>query len=235
LVAVLKASGYERIGGLVLIGRETRLLPSAAVRLFGLTGGIGAGKSTVSADLVGRGAVIVDGDRTYAELTGPGGPVVGLLAERFGPEVVADDGSLARPVLAAKVFSDPEALADLNRITHPLIGARITEKLAELAATDQLVVLDIPLMTESTTLGSGRVPTLGLIVVDVPEDVAVERLVGTRGMTEADARARIAAQSTRTERNARADFIIDNSGTREELAAEVDRLWAWLEARGQDT
>lgn len=206
------------------------LLPCPAVRLFGLTGGIGAGKSTVSGALAERGAVIVDGDRTYAELTGPGGPVIGPLAERFGAEVIAADGSLNRPALAAKVFSDPEALADLNRITHPPIGARITEKLAELAGTDELVILDVPLLTESTTLGSGRIPTLGLIVVDVPEEVAVERLVGSRGMAEADARARIAAQATRAERNARADFIVDNAGTREELAAEIDRLWAWLAA-----
>jgi dephospho-CoA kinase len=199
--------------------------------LFGLTGGIGAGKSTVSAALAERGAVIVDGDRTYAELSGPGGAVLGPLAERFGPEVLAADGSLNRPVLAAKVFSDPEALADLNRITHPPIGARITEKLAELAGTDELVVLDVPLMTESTTLGGGRVKTLGLIVVDAPEQVAVERLVAQRGMTEADARARIAAQASRAERNARADFLVDNSGTREQLQAQIDRLWAWLEAR----
>ncbi len=204
------------------------------MRLFGLTGGIGAGKSTVSAALAERGAVIVDGDRTYAELTGPGGPVLGPLAERFGPEVIAADGSLNRPVLAAKVFGDREALADLNRITHPLIGARILEKLAELGQTDSLVILDVPLMTESTTLGSGRTPTLGLIVVDVPEEVAVERLVGQRGMTEADARARIASQSTRAERNALADFLLDNSGNREQLLAEIDRLWAWLAAREGD-
>jgi dephospho-CoA kinase len=201
------------------------------VRLFGLTGGIGAGKSTVSAALAERGAVIVDGDRIYAELTGRGGPVLGPLAERFGAEVIAPDGSLNRPVLAAKVFSDAEALADLNRITHPVIGARINERLAELAATDQLVIVDVPLMTESTTLGAGRVPILGLIVVDVPEEVAVARLVDQRGMSEADARGRIAAQATRADRNARADFVVENSGTREELAAEIDRLWAWLATR----
>jgi dephospho-CoA kinase len=205
------------------------------VRVFGLTGGIGAGKSTVSAALAERGAVIIDGDRTYAELTRPGGPVLGPLAERFGPEVIAADGSLNRPVLAAKVFSDREALADLNRITHPLIGDRMMEKLAELSRTDALVVVDVPLMTESGTLGPRGVPTLGLIVVDVPEEVAVERLVTQRGMTEADARARIAAQATRAERNARADFIVDNSGTREELAAVLERLWAWMAAQGANT
>jgi dephospho-CoA kinase len=205
------------------------------VRLFGLTGGIGAGKSTVSVALAERGAVIVDGDRIYAELTGPGGSVLGPLAERFGSEVIAADGSLNRPVLAAKVFSDPEALADLNRITHPVIGARIGERLAELARTDQLVVVDVPLMTESTTLGAGRIPTLGLIVVDVPEEVAVARLVDQRGMSEADARARIAAQSSRADRNAVADFIVDNAGSREALAAEIDRLWAWLSSRTGET
>ncbi len=201
--------------------------------VFGLTGGIGSGKSTVAALLADRGASIVDADRIYRQLTGPGGAVLGPLAARFGPKVIAADGSLNRPVLAAKVFSDPAALADLNAITHPVIGARMTERLAELARTDDIVVLDVPLMTESGTL-AGAMPRAGLIVVDADEEVAVARLVGQRGMRDADARARIAAQAGRDERKAKADFVVDNSGDRGQLSAEVNRLWSWMQHRAAE-
>jgi dephospho-CoA kinase len=203
------------------------------VIVFGLTGGIGSGKSTVSALLAKRGASIVDADRIYRELTGPGGAVLDALAVRFGPEVIAADGSLDRPVLAAKVFSDPVALAELNAITHPVIGARMVARLAELASTDNVVVLDVPLMTESGTLAGGM-SSAGLIVVDADEERAVERLVGQRGMSDADARARIAAQAGRDERKAKADFVVDNSGDRDQLKAEVDRLWSWMQRRAAE-
>jgi dephospho-CoA kinase len=203
------------------------------VIVFGLTGGIGSGKSTVSALLAKRGASIVDADRIYRELTGPGGAVLDALAVRFGPEVIAADGSLDRPVLAAKVFSDPVALAELNAITHPVIGARMVARLAELASTDNIVVLDVPLMTESGTLAGGM-SSAGLIVVDADEERAVERLVGQRGMSDADARARIAAQAGRDERKAKADFVVDNSGDRDQLKSEVDRLWSWMRRRAAE-
>jgi dephospho-CoA kinase len=203
------------------------------VIVFGLTGGIGSGKSTVSALLAERGASIVDADRIYRELTGPGGAVLDALAERFGPEVIAADGSLDRPVLAAKVFTDSTALAELNAITHPVIGARMAARLAELASTDDVVVLDVPLMTESGTLAGGM-SSAGIIVVDADEDKAVERLVGQRGMSDVDARARIAAQAGRDERKAKADFVVDNSGDRNQLKSEVDRLWTWMQRRAAE-
>lgn len=193
---------------------------------IGLTGGIGSGKSTVSAILAARGAVIIDGDLVYRELVKPGGPAYGPVVERFGPGVVADDETLDRPALAAIVFNDAAALADLNAITHPIISAGVLERVAALAETDNAVIIDMPLLVESKTLGQGLA---AIIVVDLPEELAVVRLVQQRGMAEDDARARIAAQATRDERRQRANFIIDNSGTVEDLHAEVDRCWAWIE------
>ena len=184
--------------------------------VVGLTGGIGSGKSTVSALLAERGAVIIDADAIHRENMAPGGRVHDAVLERFG--------TVSRPELAAIVFNDPAALADLNTLTHPAVGAVIAERLAEQAATDNVVVLDIPLLVES----KGAYPLAGTIVVDAPVEVAVRRLVEQRGMDEADARARMAAQATREERLAQADFVVDNSGDLAHLAAEVDRCWEWL-------
>jgi dephospho-CoA kinase len=197
------------------------------VLAVGLTGGIGAGKSTVSAGFAARGAVVIDADRAYGELVAPGAPLLDQLVEKFGTGIRAADGSLDRPALSALVFSDPAALADLNAITHPAIGIRIAERMAEEAATDHTVILDVPLLLESDRL---RPDLAGVIVVDAPVDVAVRRLVELRGMSEADARARIAAQLPREERNAKADLVIDNSGSLEQLEAEIDRAWAWIES-----
>jgi dephospho-CoA kinase len=194
------------------------------VFVVGLTGGIGSGKSTVSAWLAERGAVIVDADAITRAVQEPGTEVFQAIVERFGPEVVAADGSLDRKALAAIVFSDAEALATLNAIVHPAVGAEVARRLQEEAGTDHVVVLDVPLMVES-----GRVPAARLIVVDCPEDVAVRRLVGQRGFSEEDARARMAAQASREERRARADFVIDNSGTRQQLIAGVERAWSWIQ------
>jgi dephospho-CoA kinase len=193
---------------------------------IGLTGGIGSGKSTVSAILAARGAVIIDGDLVYRELVKPGGPAYGPVVERFGPGVVAEDGTLDRPALAAIVFSDADALADLNAITHPIISAAVLERVAAEVGTDNAVILDIPLLVESKTLRQG---VAALIVIDVPEDLAVERLMSQRGMDADDARARMAAQATRDERREHANFLIDNSGSLEDLQAEVERCWAWIE------
>lgn len=197
------------------------------VLAVGLTGGIGAGKSTVSAGFAARGAVVIDADRAYGELVAPGAPLLDQLVERFGTGIRTDDGSLDRPALSALVFSDPAALADLNAITHPAIGIRIAERMAEEAPTDHTVILDVPLLLESDRL---RPDLAGVIVVDTPVEVAVQRLVDLRGMSEADARARVAAQLPREERNAKADLVIDNSGSLEQLEAEIDRAWAWIES-----
>lgn len=196
--------------------------------LVGLTGGIGSGKSTVSAALAERGAVVIDADAITRELQSPGSPVLARIAERFGGEVIGPDGSLDRPRLAAKVFGDAEALAALNAIVHPAVGAEMNRRVREQSTGDRVVVLDIPLLTENP-----RVGLQGIIVVDVAEDVQVERLVVGRGFTVDDARARIARQASREARLATADFVVDNSGPLEALAAQIDALWAWLVALPQ--
>lgn len=196
--------------------------------VVGLTGGIGSGKSTVSAMLAGRGAAIVDADLLSRELQRPGEPVFVAMVERFGPGIVAEDGTLDRAAVAAIAFNDPPALADLNSITHPAIGAAIAARMAAYADTEDVVILDVPLLVESTAL---RTSMAVLIVVDAPTDVAIGRLVEQRGMEEGDARARIAAQSSREERLKLADFVIDNSGSVVDLESEVQRCWAWLQDR----
>jgi dephospho-CoA kinase len=193
------------------------------VKVVGLTGGIGAGKSTVSALLAARGAVVVDADAVVRELQVKGMPVFEAIVERFGSGVVGSDGELDRPALAAVVFDDPQALADLNGLVHPAVGAEILRRVAEHEGTDRVVVLDVPLLVES-----GRYRAAGVIVVDAPLEVAVERLARDRGMTAEEARARMSRQASRDERLAKADLVIDNSGPPEALDEAVDRAWAWI-------
>ncbi|MCU1345016.1 MAG: coaE, partial [Acidimicrobiia bacterium] len=193
--------------------------------VVGLTGGIGSGKSTVSAALAERGAVVVDADAITRELQQPGQPVLLAIAERFGAQVLQSDGSLDRPALAAIVFSDSAALADLNGIVHPMVRKEIAARLAAQEGTDRVVVLDVPLLVESKN--SGTKPA-AVIVVDTPPDVAVARLVAHRGFSEADARARIASQASREDRLAAADRVVDNGGSIAELMAQLDALWAWI-------
>jgi len=194
------------------------------VLVVGLTGGIGSGKSTVSALLAAKGAVVVDADAVTREVQQPGTPVFRAMVERFGPGIVADDGTLDRAAVADLVFADPEALADLTAVVHPAVGAGIAERMASLAETDEIVVLDVPLMVESKR----GYPVAGLIVVDVDPEVAVRRLVRSRGMREEDVRARMARQATREERLARADRVVDNSGSLEDLERQVDGVWDWI-------
>lgn len=194
--------------------------------MLGLTGGIGSGKSTVGALLVERGAVLLDADAMVRELQQPGMPVFEAMVERFGPGIVAADGSLDRAAVAEVVFNDPDALQDLNAIVHPAVGERINQRLVELAETDEVVVLDIPLLVEGDRQGYA-----GVIVVDTDPEVALRRLVQHRGFSEADARARMANQARREERLARADVVVRNDGSLDDLAAEVDRAWAWIEAK----
>lgn len=194
------------------------------MKLVALTGGIGSGKSSVSRLLAERGAVIVDADAIVHELQAAGQPLLGVLAERFGRQIIREDGSLDRAGLAAIAFADDASLQDLNRIVHPAVRTEIARRIDAERDTDHVVVLDTPLLT--VTEGH---EFAGTIVVDTPTDVAVERLVGQRGMSEDDARARIAKQIAREERNAAADYIIDNGGDREQLEREVAELWAWLQ------
>jgi dephospho-CoA kinase len=195
------------------------------VLLVGLTGGIGAGKSTVAGLLADRGAVIVDADTIARQVVKPATPALAQLVDRFGEEILLSNGTLNRPALAARVFGDPEALQDLNAITHPAIRDRMASEAAVHAGTDSVVILDIPLLKEETRDQFGIV---GVIVVDVSLEVAVERLLG-RGLSEQDARARIASQMSREERRAMAGIVIDNSGSRADLEASVGRVWEWIE------
>ncbi|HET7653835.1 MAG TPA: dephospho-CoA kinase [Acidimicrobiales bacterium] len=191
--------------------------------LVGLTGGIGSGKSTVSAMLAERGAVVIDADAIAREVVEPGQPAYDRIVERFGPAVVTDDGTLDRAAIAAVVFNDRDALKDLEAITHPAVGVRMSELMAAEADTDHVVILDVPLLVEKATYA-----TAGTIVVDVDPEVAIRRLVEQRGMPEDDARRRMAAQVSREERLAKADFVVANDGSLEDLRAEVDRCWRWL-------
>jgi dephospho-CoA kinase len=194
------------------------------VLVIGLTGGIGSGKSTVSELLAAKGAVIVDADAITREVQQPGTPTFAAMVERFGEGIVGPDGTLDRAVVADLVFSDPDALADLNHIVHPAVGAEIARRMKLLAEGGDVVVLDVPLLVESPR----AYPVAGLIVVDVDPEVAVGRLVGQRGMREDDVRARMARQAGREQRLARADRVIDNSGDLDDLARQVDEVWAWV-------
>jgi dephospho-CoA kinase len=177
----------------------------------------------VSALLAQRGAVIIDADAITRDLQQPGTEVFAAMVERFGDAIVAPDGRLDRQAVADIVFNDSEALVDLNKIVHPAVGVEIARRLAEEAGTDHLVVLDVPLLVES-----GRSDMAGLVVVDVDPEVAVRRLVEQRGMREDDVRARMARQASREERLAKADVVIDNSGTLAELEAVVAEAWPRL-------
>lgn len=199
------------------------------MRLIGLTGGIGSGKSTVSALLAEHGAVIIDADAITRALQVPGTAVFDAMVERFGPGIVASDGALDRQAVADIVFADPDALRDLGAIVHPAVGAEIARRLEEETATDHVVVLDVPLLVES-----GRDDMAVLVVVDVDPDVAVRRLVEQRGMREDDARARMANQASRTDRLARADLVIDNNGTLNDLRREISRLWPQIQGAGAE-
>jgi dephospho-CoA kinase len=193
------------------------------VILVGLTGGIGAGKSTVSTMLAERGAAIVDADRIARELQAPGSPVLDQMAERFGTDIINADGSLDRAAVAKIVFNDETALKDLNGIVHPAMQSEIQRQIDQQRETDRVVVLDFPLLGENPRPGLAAT-----IVVDIPVDVAVQRLVAQRGMDEDDARARINSQLSREERLASATHVVDNGGDRDSLIAQVDLLWEQL-------
>lgn len=201
------------------------MLRSGPVLLVGLTGGIGSGKSTVSAKLAERGAVIVDADAIVREIQAPGGLAYQGIVDRFGSGIVTEDGTLDRPALAAIVFNDDQARRDLNQLTHPFVGQVMAEQIASNADTDNVVILDVPLLAEA---GKDAYGVAGLIVVDCPVDEAVERLVAHRGFTEADARARIATQMGRDDRLAMADFVVDNGGPLEDLDEQIEACWRWL-------
>jgi dephospho-CoA kinase len=192
----------------------------------GLTGGIGSGKSAVADLLVERGAVLIDADQVARDVVAPGGPAYQPLVDRFGREILHEDGTIDRKALAAVAFADEETRLELNAITHPAIGIAMIQARDALADTDDIVVLAIPLLT---ALHREAVKLHKVVVVDTPTGVALERLLSQRGFDRADAEARIRSQISREERVEEADYVLDNSGDREALEVEVAKLWDWLQ------
>ncbi|MGW0663157.1 dephospho-CoA kinase [Streptodolium elevatio] len=189
----------------------------------GLTGGIGSGKSEVSRRLAAYGAVVVDSDLIAREVVEPGTPGLAALVAEFGADILAADGTLDRPKLGSLVFADKDRLAALNAIVHPLVGARADE-LRAAAAEDAVLVNDVPLLAEN------RLEKLYdlVVVVDASPETQLDRLVRLRGMTEQDARNRMAAQATRADRIAIADVVVDNDGPIEALEPQLRALWERL-------
>ncbi|NUR74278.1 MAG: dephospho-CoA kinase [Hamadaea sp.] len=191
----------------------------------GLTGGIGSGKSSVAARLGELGAIVIDSDRLAREVVEPGTDGHAEVVARFGAGVLAADGSIDRAALAAKIFGDADARKALEAIIHPRVRAR-TAELASAAPPDAVVVNDVPLLIEAGLAGAYQL----VVVVLADEDIRVARLVAARGMTEAEARARIAAQATDEQRRAVADVLIVNEGTLDDLRSQVDKAWPRLVA-----
>ncbi len=196
----------------------------------GLTGGIGSGKSEVSRRLAALGAVIVDADQAAREAVAPGTPGLARIVAAFGDGVLLPDGSLDRPRLAEIAFGDDAARATLNKIVHPLVRQRMREAEASaVAGGAEVIVHDIPLLAEGGQARSSGFDVV--IVVDAPEAARARRLTARRGMTAAQAAARMAAQATREQRLAIADIVIDNSGTLAALDRRVREVWDELRAR----
>jgi len=196
----------------------------------GLTGGVASGKSTVAAILAELGAVVVDADLLAREVVAPGTPGLAAVVAEFGDGVLGADGSLDRPALGAVVFADEAARRRLEAIVHPLVRARGRE-LEEAAPPGAVVVHDIPLLAETGQAAGFD----AVVVVDVPVETQVERMVSQRGMSREDAEARIAAQATREQRLAVATYVVDNTGTREDLRDRVTEVFEKLTARsGED-
>jgi dephospho-CoA kinase len=194
--------------------------------LVGLTGGIASGKSTVSAMLAERGAEVIDADHIARQVVMPGMPAWCKIREHFGPGVLFGDGSIDRQALADLVFADKAKLTVLNEITHPEIFARIADRLEEFHGREVIVVLDAALLVETGLADGVDV----LLVVHSPREIQVERLAA-KGMGERDAASRIAAQLEPEKRLAKADIVIDNSGSLEELGRRVDQVWEELQRR----
>ena len=211
-------------------GSTLVLVTGHRVLRAGLTGGIGSGKSEVSRRLAAQGAVVIDADVAARAVVAPGTPGLARVAEAFGPGVLGPDGDLDRGRLGAIVFGDPAARAALNAIVHPLVGQwmQAAEQDAEAAADGDLIIVhDIPLLAENRRASGFDV----VIVVDVPPELQLERLVAQRGMTAEQARARMAAQASREQRLAVADLVIDNSGSLADLDRRIADLWADLRHR----
>jgi dephospho-CoA kinase len=199
---------------------------------IGLTGGVASGKSTVAAALRARGAAIVDADAIAREVARPGGPAYPGIVEAFGPSVIGPDGALDRRGLAGRVFTDAAARRRLNALTHPHIRRRMAEDAAHLTASaGTVIVFDIPLLLDTTD--GGDLALDGIVVVYADRETRLRRLTARDGMPEDDARRRLAAQVPLEDKVKRADWVIDNSGTPAETAAQVERLWQTLMDRAR--
>jgi len=198
------------------------------VRIIGLTGGIAAGKSTVSARWAEHGAVVVDADKLARDAVAPGSDGLRRVAERFGPGVIAADGSLDRPALGAIVFADPAARKDLEAITHPEVWrlAQAAFDAAEAADPDAVIVYDVPLLAEAR--GSRPLRFDAVVVVDAPAAQRIERLVEHRGTTRQEAERRVASQASDAERLALADHVVDATGTVADTIRSADEVWERL-------
>jgi dephospho-CoA kinase len=192
------------------------------MKLIGLTGAIGSGKSSVSALFASKGAIIIDGDGIAKQLQQKGSATLQKMVDEFG-DILLDTGELDRAKVAQLVFGDADLLKRLNAIMHPAISAEILRQIEINMATDNVVVLDMPLLVENPREGMS-----GLVVVDVDPEVAISRLVQFRHMNEDDARRRMASQASREDRLKVADRVIDNSGSPDELDAQVDEVWDWF-------
>ena len=192
------------------------------MKLIGLTGAIGSGKSSVSALFARKGAIIIDGDGIAKQLQQKGSTTLQKMVDEFG-DILLETGELDRAKVAQLVFGDADLLKRLNAIMHPAISAEILRQIEENTATDNVVVLDMPLLVENPREGMS-----GLVVVDVDPEVAISRLVQFRNMNEDDARRRMASQASREDRLKVADRVIDNSGSPDALDAQVDEVWDWF-------
>ena len=206
--------------------RRAPVCDAGDVLRVGLTGGIASGKSTVSRLLAARGAVVIDSDVLAREVVAAGTPALAEILEAFGPEVLTDDGGLDRAAMAARIFNDEHARRSLEQIVHPRVRARAREIEAAVPA-DAVVVHDIPLLVETGQQGQFDV----VIVVDVPTELQVERLVSYRSMSADEARSRVAAQADRETRVAAATHVIRNDGSLAQVRAGVDEVWADLRRR----
>ena len=196
------------------------------MRRIGLTGGIGSGKSSVASLLLEHGAIVIDADAIARELVEPGQPALDALVAEFGPGILTPLGTLSRGELAKLAFSDSAATKRLNAIMHPLIGEESARRI-QAAPESAVVVYDMPLLVETKQ----RDLVDFVVVVDVPEQLQIERAVSLRGLDQEDVERRMQAQVSRDERLAIADYVIDNSGSLDELKASVSGLWADLKSR----
>lgn len=192
------------------------------MKLIGLTGAIGSGKSSVSALFARKGAIIIDGDGIAKQLQQKGSATLQKIVDEFG-DILLENGELDRAKVAQLVFGDADLLKRLNAIMHPAISAEILRQIEANSTTDNVVVLDMPLLVENPREGLS-----GLVVVDVDPEVAITRLVQFRNMNEDDARRRMASQASREDRLKVADRVIDNSGSPDALDAQVDEVWDWF-------